>query len=110
MSKINNLEFYPIMEVIEGSTVTGSYPSNHPTNAGKTFQFDLLGIIKAVVNDIDFINFNKATRIGQHVVVNEPSDPTTSAPNINNGNRMFGTINTFPPTATGHLTKIVKFT
>ena len=107
MGKINNTVFYSIVDAIDGTTAIGSLPT------GETHQFDLLATMRAVLLDIDFISVEKSTRIGQHIVGNDPNRPESSTPSINGGSKYFATINstaaTFPPTADSEVDFITKF-
>lgn len=95
MGKIGNEEFYPLAAALAGTTVIGSLPDK------TTVQLDLLASIKSLGSD--FTNINKATEAGQSVLGNEPSIPETNTPNVNNGNRFFGTIKTYRAVLTDYV-------
>lgn len=77
--------------MVSGATVIGSLPS------GGTVQFSISGILDFITGNLDFVNYDKATKAGQTIMGNDPDFPETYNANINEGYKYLGTIKNFPP-------------
>lgn len=102
MGWIGNAELYPITAMIAEATMIGTLPN------GDTVQFSIEGIVDYIAGEFDFVNYDKATRAGQHIVGNDSDYPETINANINGGNKYFGTIKNFPPNADSDIKFIVR--
>tara|TARA_R100000781_G_scaffold114794_1_gene86964 strand:- start:471 stop:785 length:315 start_codon:yes stop_codon:yes gene_type:complete len=102
MGVINNEDLYPITSMVADATMIGSLPN------GDTVQFSILGIVDYIAGEFDFVNYDKATRAGQHIIGNDPDYPDTINNNINDGNKYFATIKNFPPNSNADVKFIVR--
>lgn len=102
MSLINDSAIYVLTEMVEGGTVIGSLPN------GKTVQYTLSGILSFITGKLDFVHYDKATRVGQTVLINDPDIPGTSIPTINEGAKCLVTLKVFPPLVDTDVSFIVK--
>ena len=102
MGWIGNDELYPVTSMLAGATMIGTLPN------GDTVQFDIEGIIDYISGIFDFVNYDRATRAGQHIIGNDPDYPDSINVNINDGNRYFGTIKNFPPNSNDDIKFIIR--
>lgn len=102
MPLINDENIYPITDLLDGATVIGSLPN------GNTVQFSISGIMDYIVQRLDFVHYDKASKAGQTIVGNDPNFPETQNDNINGGDKYFGTIVNFPPNADSDINFITR--